>query len=163
EEGRKFVKLLLATFQLSIPEIADGSKTKIIPRSEPLDFLGREIVHLGSMDSFVARVSARQIGKIKERLASEFTFEKRSIDGETLQDTIADLSKSIAAYLGIYKDASNYSDFAADLKGLGRTIVVKIFQDLFGIESLRSLTSEGKKFLGIEVLDTLEPNTELDV
>ena len=42
EEGRHYVKLLLATFQLSIPEIASGSKTKIVSRSDSLEFLGRE-------------------------------------------------------------------------------------------------------------------------
>jgi RNA-directed DNA polymerase len=163
EDGRKITKLLLATVQLSIPEIADGSKTKIMSRCDPLEFLGREIVHLGSIDDFVARVSSKQISKIKERLASEFSFKKQSIDGKTLQNTVTDLSKSIAAYLGIYRDAFNYSDFQADLKGLGRVIIAKIFQDLFGSEHLQSLTPEGGRFLGIEILDDIDPNAELDV
>jgi RNA-directed DNA polymerase len=163
EEGRQYIRLLLATFQLSIPEIANGSKTKIVSRSDPLEFLGREIVFLGSTNSFVARVGERQTNKIKDRLTSEFSFKKRTTDGKNLQDTIVDLSKSIAAYLGIYKDAFNYSQFEAELRGSGRSIVAAIFQDLFGYESLWSLTPEGKKFLGIEILDTLAPNAELDV
>ena len=162
-EGHHYLKLLLATFQLSIPEIANGSKTKIVSKSDSLEFLGREIVFLGSTDAFVARVSERQIGKIKDRLANEFSFMKRSADGKNLQDTIVDLSKSIAAYLGIYKDAFNYLKFEAEMKSLGRSIVSAIFRDLFGHESLRLLTPDGKKFLGIEILDTLEPNAELDV
>ncbi len=127
KEGHHYIKLLLATFQLSIPEIASGSKTKIVSRSDSLDFLGREIVFLGSTNSYVARVSERQIGKIKDRLTTEFSFKKRSTDGRNLQDTIVDLSKSIAAYLGIYKDAFNYPQFEAELKGLGRSIVGAIF------------------------------------
>jgi len=94
---------------------------------------------------------------------NEFSFKNRTTDGKNLQDTIVDLSKSIAAYLGIYKDAFNYSQFEAELRGSERSIVAAIFQDLFGCESLRSLTPEGKKFLGIEILDTLAPNAELDV
>lgn len=163
EECRHYIKLLLATFQLSIPEIANGSKTKIVPRSDPLEFLGREIVFLGSRNSFVARVGERQIEKIKGRLINEFSFQKRSADGRILQDTIVDLSKSIAAYLGIYRDVFNYPQFEAQLRDLGRFIVAAIFQDLFGYESLRSLTPEGRKFLGIDILDTVEPNAELDV
>jgi RNA-directed DNA polymerase len=163
EEGRRYIKLLLATFQLSIPEIENGSKTKIVSRSDTLEFLGREIVFLGSTNSFVARVGNKQIGKIKERLTDEFSFKKRSTDGRNLQDTVVDLSKSIAAYLGIYRDAFNYPQLEEELRGSGRAIVAAIFQDLFGYESLRSLTFEGKKFLGIDILDSLEPNAELDV
>jgi group II intron reverse transcriptase/maturase len=163
QEGRQYIKLLLQTVQLSIPEIADGSKTKIVSRSDPLEFLGREIVYLGSSNSFVARVGARQIDKIKTRLRDDFSFQKRSAKGKNLQDTIVDLSKSLAAYLGIYKDASNFNQFEGDLKAAARSIVVAIFQDLFGQESLRSLSVEGRKFLGITILDNLEPNAELDV
>lgn len=163
QEGRHYVKLLLATFQLSIPEIASGSKTKIVSRSDSLEFLGREVVFLGSINSFVARVGKRQVDKIKERLTEEFSFGRRSADGKNLQDTVVDLSKSISAYLGIYQDAFNYPQFEAELRGTGRTIVGTLFRDLFGHESLRSLTPDGKKFLGIEMLDSLQPNAELDV
>jgi len=163
EEGRHYIKLLLATFELSIPEIENGSKTRIISRSDPLDFLGREIVFLGSSNSFVARVGKRQIEKIRGRLTNEFSFKSRSADGRNLQDTIVDLSRSIAAYLGIYRDAFNYSQFETELKGVRRSIIAAIFQDLFGQETLQSLTPAGKEFLGIESFEAIEPNTELDV
>lgn len=163
QEGHHYIKLLLATFALSIPEIANGTKTKLVSRSDSFEFLGREIVFLDSADSFVARVSEKQMVKIKGRLARDFSFRNRSAAGKTFQDTIVDLSKSIAAYLGIYKDAFNYPQFEAEMKGLGRSLVAAIFQDLFGLENLQSLTPEARRFLGMEVLDTLEPNAELDV
>jgi RNA-directed DNA polymerase len=163
QDGRKYLKLLLATFELSIPEIANGSKTKIISRSDPLEFLGREIVHVGAIDSFVVRVSQRQIDKIKNRLARDFSFGNRLKDESNLQDTIVDLSRSIAAYLGIYKDAYNYRSLEDELKGLRRSILTAIFMDLFGNECLQALSPEGMKFLGIELSSTIEPNLELDV
>lgn len=71
-DGRKYLKLLLATFELSIPEIATDSKTKIISRSDPLDFLGREIVHLGgSALSSRGLVNAKLI---KSRISSLANF-----------------------------------------------------------------------------------------
>jgi len=161
--GQKLVKELLDRIQLTIPEIADGSKTIIVSRSDSLSFLGREIVHLGSENAFVARVAAKQIDKIKVRLIEEFSFDHRSKLGKSFQDTIIDLSKSISAYLGIYKDAHNYKQFEAELRGQGRAIIVKIFKDLFGQQALSSLTPEGRKFLGLEILDAVEPNPELDV
>jgi group II intron reverse transcriptase/maturase len=163
QAGQKLVKDLLQHIQLSIPEIADGSKTMIVSRSDPLSFLGREIVHLGSENAFVARVATKQIEKIGNHLLDEFSFEHRSQLGKSFQDTIVDLSKSVSAYFGIYKDAYNYKQFEQELRGQARAIVVKIFKDLFGQQALSSLNAEGRKFLGIEILDSVEPNPELDV
>lgn len=163
ENGHEYIKLLLRVFELSIPDMTDRSKTKIVYRSDCFDFLGREIVFLGSNNSFVARVGARQIEKIKNRLNNEFSLERRLLYGRNLQDTVVDLSKSISAYLGIYKDASNYSMLESELRGLRRSIVATIFRDLFGRECLQSLSPERKKFLGIQLTDTMEPNIELDV
>ena len=163
EDGRQFIKLLLDTFHLSIPDIAEESKTKIVSKSDPLDFLGREIVFLGAANSFVARVNERQISKIKDKLTREFSFENRAKDESNLQDTIIDLSRSVAAYLGIYKDAYNYRSLEAELKGLRRSVLTSIFRDLFGYECLQALSPKGMKFLGIELPSTIEPNVELDV
>ncbi len=163
QDGRKYVKLLLKTFELSIPEISEDSKTKIVSRSDPLEFLGREIVHLGETNSFVARVSQRQINKIKSRLSLEFSFANRQKNESNLQDTIVELSRSVAAYLGIYNDAHNYRCLQDELAGLSRSILTAIFRDLFGYECLQAFSPEGMKFLGIELSSTLEPNNELDV
>jgi retron-type reverse transcriptase len=145
-EGHKYIGLLLKTFQLSIPEIADGSKSKIVSRSDALDFLGREIVPLGSGGSFVAKVGRRQIDKITMRLRRDYSFAKRSSEGKNFQETVFDLSKSMAAYLGIYRDAFNYLDFSDEMRGLGRSLIVSIFQDLFGREILSSLNPRVEGF-----------------
>jgi RNA-directed DNA polymerase len=161
--GQELVKSLLKQIQLTIPEIADGSKTAIVSSDEPLLFLGREIVHLASENAFVARVGNKQIAKIKTRLSDDFSFHKRAKSEKTFQNTIEDLSKSISAYLGIYRDAHNYKHFEGELRGQGRAVILQLFKELFGQKALNSLTIEGRKFLGIEVLDAVEPNPELDV
>jgi hypothetical protein len=38
-----------------------------------------------------------------------------------------------------------------------------IFQELLGHECLQSLSLDRKKFLGIELADTIEPDSELDI
>jgi RNA-directed DNA polymerase len=159
----KYLKLLLATFELSIPNLEDGSKTKIVSRSEPLEFLGREIVHIGTIGSFVVRMSKRQINKIKSKLLQEFSFSNRLKDESNLQDTIIDLSRSISAYLGIYKGTYNYQSLEDELKCISRLILKSIFKELFGSEGLRNLSPEGMRFLGIELSNTIQPNPELDV
>ena len=80
-----------------------------------------------------------------------------------MQDTVVELSRSIAAYLGIYRDAHNYRNLENELRGLRQSILTGIFRDLFGYECLQALSREGMKFLGIEVSSTIEPNVELDV
>ena len=161
--GQALVAKLLNEIQLTIPEIADNSKTSIVYKSDPLTFLGREILHIGTADLFVAKVSAKQIEKIKLRLREEFSYGKRSKDGNTLQNTVVDLSKSISAYLGIYRDVHNYKEFNDELRGQARIIIIQLFVELFGQEALNSLSAAGRKFLGIEILDKVEPNAELDL
>lgn len=163
EVGQKLVKSLLEKIDLSIPEISQNSKTQILSGESPLDFLGREIKYLGAEGRFVSCVSNKQIDKIKTRLAADFSIESRLKEKKNFQETIVDLSKSIAAYSGIYGDVYNYKQFDGDLRGQGRSIIMKIFRDLFGRQALASLSDDGRIFLGIGTLDAIEPNAELDV
>jgi RNA-directed DNA polymerase len=163
ETGQHLVKSILKKIQLAIPEIYDGSKTKIVSRSDPMDFLGREVVFLGSENRFVARVASKQVDKIKSRLSDDYSLKNRFAAGNNFQDTIVELTKSIAAYLGIYKDAFNYESFENELRGHGRSVIMKIFQELFGQDALKSLSWDSRKFLGIEILDETDANPELDV
>jgi RNA-directed DNA polymerase len=163
EDGRRYIKILLATFDLTIPELENESKTKIVSRLGPLDFLGREIVFLESNNSFVARVGKKQIKKINNKLNENFSLANRLACKSTFQDTIVDLSRSVAAYLGIYKDVHNYNSFEHDLNELRRSIVAAIFKDLFGYDTMRSFSSDKKRFLGIDLLGNLEANFELDI
>ena len=39
----------------------------------------------------------------------------------------------------------------------------RFFEDLFGLQALMSLNRNERKFLGIDLLDAVEPNPELDV
>jgi RNA-directed DNA polymerase len=162
KNGEAFVREELKRIQLTIPKIADGSKTEIVSSSNSLFFLGREIVRLGREGCFIARVPDKQIKKIKASLLEKFSFVQSSKSGKNFQDTIVDLSKSISAYLGIYKDAYNYDAFEGELRGHARAIIAKIFKDIFGEESLASLTDDSRKFLGLKGFDEVKPNPELD-
>ncbi len=106
--GQRLVKILLQQLQPTIPEISAGSKTAIISESDPLIFLGREVVYICSENPFVARIGNKQIEKIKTCLSEGLLFKKCSKAGGTFHDTTVDLSKSISAYLWIYKYAHNY-------------------------------------------------------
>jgi group II intron reverse transcriptase/maturase len=163
KDGMKIVSELLYEIQLTIPKISDDSKTKIISSSEPLEFLGREILFSGSENKFVARISKKQIEKIKTRLTEDYSLEKLIQEKDSFQDAILKMSRSVAAYLGIYKDAFNFATFEDDLRGCSRAIIASLFENLFGPQAIQSLTPEKRKFLGINSIDIVEPNSELDV
>jgi group II intron reverse transcriptase/maturase len=162
-EGQQLVKEALKRMQLTIPEIADGSKTSIISHETPLEFLGREIVFKGKTNTYVSRIGNKQIEKIKSRLYADYSLAKRLRDKKTFQDTVVDMTKSMSAYLGIYKDAYNYIQFDGDLRGQSRAIIRQLFKDIFGQDALSSLTDDSKKCLGIDILDSVAPNPDLDI
>jgi hypothetical protein len=111
----------------------------------------------------VARISSKQIAKIKTKLSSEYSFAARLKNKKTFQETLVDLTRSISAYLGIYRDVHNYAQFSDELRGQSRAVLINLLEELFGREALASLSREGRKFLGLEVMDSVVPNPELDV
>lgn len=147
--GHELVKTILDKIELSIPEIEDGSKTIIVAPRQPVDFLGREIVYIGSLGKYVARVSDRKIAKIKQQIKTDYSYQSRSKLESTLQETIVELWQSISAYLGVYKDAHNFPKFDEELRSIARATISQMFVDIFGQNALASLTSHQKNFLGI--------------
>ena len=76
---------------------------------------------------------------------------------------MVDLSNSVSAYLGIYKDAHNFFLLESELRTTMKGITAGILTDLFGENALEGLSSDAKDFLGIGQLDFPEPINDLDV
>jgi RNA-directed DNA polymerase len=162
-DGCDFVKRKLAELDLNIPELTDGSKTTIVGPREPIDFLGREIVYLGTHDKFVSRVARKQISKIRTQLENDYNYEARRSAASDFQKTIVDLWKSVSAYLGIYKDAQNFVVLDSELRAAARAIISDLLTDIFGEDALLRVDSRGRNFLGIGDLDVPEPVNDLDL
>jgi RNA-directed DNA polymerase len=160
-QGHQFVKSALESLGLRIPEIMEGSKTQIGAPDEPIDFLGREIVYVGSAGRTVARVSRNQIAKIKMQLEGEYTYQSRLKQGSNFQDTIVDMWRSIASYLGAYKDAYDYPVLDSELRASARKLMSDMFRDIFGDDALEMVTEEAKDFLGFGSLNF--PQQALDL
>jgi RNA-directed DNA polymerase len=161
--GYELLKTTLRKIDLSIPEIAEGSKTNIFAPRDPVDFLGRQIVFIGSEGKYVARVSDKQIAKIKQQIRDDYAFKKRSEIGSTLQETVVDLWQSVSAYLGVYKDANNFPLFNEELRGIARSTISQMFIDIFGETALSRLTSYQKNFLGIGHLNFPEELNDIEL
>jgi hypothetical protein len=160
--GHNFIKAKLEALELDIPAPSESSKTEIIGPREPVDFLGREIVHLGSGNKHVARVSRRQIAKIVLQLEEDYTYEARRKQGSNFQETIVDLWNSVATYLGIYRDAYNFVVLDSELRRVARKIIGDIFLDVFGENALDKVTEAGRDFLGIGQLDVPDSANDLE-
>jgi hypothetical protein len=162
-EGHNFIKVALRELELDIPGLGERSKTEIIAPHDPVDFLGREIVYLGSINKVVARISRKQIAKIRWQLEEDYSYEARYKQGSNFQETVVDLWKSIASYLGIYKDAHNFFALDSELRATARKIISEIFLDVFGEDALANVTNDGREFLGIGYLDVPAPANDLEV
>jgi len=147
--GELFVRNELANYELSIP--INGKTQRIGPRGS-VEFLGREIFH-SETDGYRARVSGKQIRKIVEKLHQEYSLRKRIIEGSNFQETVVQLARSVSSYLGIYRDAYNFTHFENRLRTEFRTILSQFFIDIFGQDALTKLTNENRNFLGIGRLD----------
>lgn len=162
EKGHQLVKNILHQIELRIPEIEEGSKTVIVGPQRPFVFLGREIVYLESERRYVARISEKQIEKIRQQIGKDYAYETRSRNESTLQQTVVELWQSVSAYLGVYQDAHNYAHFEQLLRGIARDTMSNIFVAIFGKTALASLESHQKKFLGIGRLDFPAPLNDVE-
>jgi RNA-directed DNA polymerase len=152
-EGHKLVKDMLASIELTIPEFTDNSKTQLHGPSDPIDFLGREIVRIGTGNNVVSRVARKQINKIVKKLEDEYTLQSRMKADSNFQETIVEIWNSVAAYLAVYKDAYNYVSLDSALRATSSKIIGDIFLELFGQHALSNITTEERRFLGMSHVD----------
>lgn len=155
--GLLFIKDELSSLGLTIPELADQSKTRLYAPREPVEFIGREIFFLEPRQQYFARVPRRLITKIRDELEADFSFEERIKERSNFQGTVVELSRSVAAYLGIYKDAYNIAYLDAELRAATRAILAGLYEDIFGSSALLHVTERGRDFLGIGRLSMPEP------
>lgn len=157
--GEKFVRAELAKLSLSIP--LDGKTQRLKPKVS-VEFLGREIFH-SEVNGYRGRVSTKQVEKILGRLRDEYSLKKRIAEKSNFQATVAELGRSVSSYLGIYRDADNFTHFEVRLRTEFRKILSQFFLDIFGLDALTRLTKESRVFLGIEDLQIPPPVNDLGV
>jgi len=162
-EGHDLIKTKLKRLDLDIPELADRTKTELKGPQEPVDFLGRELVYRLNAGGYVSQVSRKQIAKIKLLLEDEYSYESRRKQNSNFQETVVELWRSISSYLGIYKDAHNFTTLDSELRGTARGVISDIFRDVFGDTALAKVTDDGRDFLGIGELNVPAPLDDLDM
>jgi RNA-directed DNA polymerase len=150
KQGQKLVEQHLARVGLKLSQ----AKTTVHGPNENLSFLGLEIAFLEKLDKYVARVSRVQIRKIRDRLENEYSYATRSKSPTTLNETIVGLSRSVAAYLGVYRNAHNYPVLLRELEGCMKLILANLYSDIFGVDVFEKLDEPAKRFLGIDMIST---------
>jgi RNA-directed DNA polymerase len=161
QDAHKFISDTLARIKLTIPGLSDNSKTQFIGPDDPIDFLGREIVRVGSDKQAVWRVAQKQIMKIRRKLEEEYTLQARLKEDSNFQETMVDVWNSIAAYFSIYKGAYNFVSMDSALRGTSRKIISDILLDLFGEQALSKITFEQRRFLGISHVEFDESDSDI--
>ncbi|MFT0875373.1 reverse transcriptase domain-containing protein [Rhodopseudomonas sp. G2_2311] len=162
QAGLQFVRDDLLALGFTIPDLDDHSKTKLVAPTESVEFLGRELRVAPGGFGYVSAVSHKQIAKIKQRLESEFNFSTQSDRGMTFQDSVVTLTRSICSYLGIYKDAYNFTLLDSALRGSMRDILESIFQDIFGESVLENVNDRARTYLGFGKLELPDPVNDIE-
>jgi RNA-directed DNA polymerase len=137
-------------------------KTFVYGPEQNVTFLGLEIAFLKSLEKYVARVSRPQIQKIKDRLESDYSYEEIRKSSNTLNEATARLTRSIAAYLGVYRSASDYVVLRDELERTMRIILSNLYSDIFGVDVCEKLDDRAKRFLGIHMLTMPTPSRDLE-
>jgi RNA-directed DNA polymerase len=156
--GQAFVEEHLTRVGLKLSQ----TKTFVYGPEHNISFLGLEIAFLQTLDKYVARVSRPQIRKIKDRLEAEYSYSAMLKSSKTLSDTTTRLSRSIAAYLGVYRTAHDYLALATELEKTMSLILSNLYSDIFGIDVCEKLDDRAKRFLGIDLLTMPPAPTDLD-
>ena len=134
KRGQKLVEDLLGRVGLKLSQ----AKTSVHGPGDNVTFLGLEIAFLEKQDKYVARVSRPQIRKIRDRLEEEYSFSKRA-NSSTLNDTVVCLSRSVAAYLGVYRSAFDYPVLHSELQRSMHLVLANLYIQT----SLASMCSTG--------------------
>lgn len=152
EDGFNLIQNALGQLNLSLPPLGSDGKSRIYNPSEPIEFLGRELVYSRRDERFVQKISKAQRGKIRGRLLETFALDKLIKEKRDFVDAMQSLNLSISAYLCAYKNVANADQFTSEMHELYRHIIKGIFKDLFGANAVDLLDQKKKSFLGLDVL-----------
>lgn len=159
KRGQQFVEDQLAKVGLKLSQ----AKTTVHGPKESVFFLGLEIVFLGSLSKYVARVSRPQIRKIQDRLETEYAYSNivKSSKIKTLGDAVLALTRSVAAYLGAYRQAHDYVTLLSELERTMKIVQSNLYIDIFGADVIANLDEGAKRFLSIAEISAPEPLNDL--
>ncbi|MGY0572395.1 reverse transcriptase domain-containing protein [Bradyrhizobium sp. RDM12] len=153
-DGFTFVKSQLGAQGLTIPDLGgEDSKSQIVAPKHPVYFLGLELVHLESTGGYVKRVGRKQLAKIEQRLEEEYSYDNLRKERINFQQAVADLGRSIASYMRLYRGVYDYPRLDSELRRIARKVLSGIFEDVFGVGALKGVTDDGKDFLGLGALE----------
>ncbi len=155
--GQAFVEDQLKRVDLRLSQ----TKTMMFGPKDHVTFLGLEIAFLDGLEKYVARVSRPQIRKIQDRLETDYSFAVMQKSASTLSETTVRLSRSVAAYLGVYRNAYDFPVLLTELEKTMKIVLANLYSDIFGIDSLEKLDERAKRFLGIDTVGV--PNTGRDL
>ncbi len=161
-QGFELVKAELAKLQLEVPELGTA-KTELIGNGDPVTFLGREIVYLGSENRYVARVGKNKLDAIQADLIKKFELQRVIGESKTLGEAAGALAASVRSYLGSYKDAQNFAHFNSEMRHAFRIISQGWFFSIFGENAIAALSHKQKLFLGIDSTEKIEPVEDVEI
>lgn len=158
KQGQSFVEEQLKRVDLRL----SATKTIVYGPQHNVAFLGLEIAFLEKLDKYVARISRHQIRKIQDRLEASYSYDTVAKPPNTLNEITVRLSRSVSAYLGVYRNAHNYPVLLAELEKTTRLILSNLYSDIFGVDACERLDERAIRFLGMDAVTIPTVAQELD-
>ncbi|WP_168858299.1 reverse transcriptase domain-containing protein [Bradyrhizobium brasilense] len=156
--GQEFVEAQLKSIHLRL----SSTKTVVFGPGQNVPFLGLEIAFYDRLSKYVARISRRQIRKIQDRIESAYSYSEVAKAPNTLGEVTVRLSRSISAYLGVYRNAHNYPALLAELEQTMRVVLINLYSDIFGVQACEELDERARLFLGMGTVTMPSAARDLD-
>ncbi|MBL8560042.1 MAG: hypothetical protein JNM47_15060 [Hyphomonadaceae bacterium] len=139
----------LAKLKLSIPELAEGGKTKLADPQAPIEFLGVEIKRHG--EGYRLFAPSKKLEKVERRLAEICTVEYCVENTQTLARVLRSIESILVGYRHALANVSDRDQFEARLRAIAERQIEALLISIFGRNILRQLTAEKRAILGIGV------------
>lgn len=159
-EAGEFVREKLCEYRLSIPDFGEEGKTKLASKSEPVQFLGREVVFSEKVGKFVQRVPKSKIEKMKTAILELADLDTIISAQSTFPEVANKITQKAVSYIASYSDAHNHVHLKNEMNHARANALRAIYTKIFGDEAVRNLSSKHIQFLGLNAppmdLDDIE-------
>jgi len=146
----KTVKSELAKIGLTIPELSELGKSRIVSKFESFSFLGREFYFSEKWGDYQQRVSKRKISAIVSEMLESAQIENLVKEGIPFSEFSSKISRSAASYRQTYSDASNAPHVDQELRRCLAACRRQLYEEMFGKSSVQRLSAVHRKFLGLD-------------
>lgn len=122
-------------------------KTEVKQPDESVEFLGMELCLKAGSSNYCLKISKEKRAKIRQQFTQFHDVDYAVKSGFNLPKLLKRLENMKAGYLTAYRAADNFTEFERQINQWSENCVNKIYNSMFGSESIAKLTAVQRQFL----------------